>query len=700
MTPVTERRIWILLFILLALYVAARMGLFAPSADVATPNGVVSLPNTFASVDHPFHVARAETLWREISAGRMLRWIGQHQGGYPVEFYPLGEAWLEVAVRALSLGALSAQGAHTIAVILIFLLPGLAYLALARLDSFSPAVALLALALHVSLPGSWYDGGYTELVQWGLVTNVAGAVSALLMFPALIRFLDGGGQRAAAIAGALAAFAVYCNPRSLIGLLALGAGAWLATLWQTGGARTMEATRRLALVAIVAALLAAPELIALLRFGGLYQFVRYSGYDSLATYAATTANALGLPVLALGVAGIAIALVLRSRVAPRAAALSLLLYVAITVALAFVPFLGNAAAQLEPTRLMPLQRLLSINLAAVAVWVGLSWLTGRFPAGGKRIAPALMVAAAVAILVWQTWPLSGPPPDPANPAVPARSLYAVAMSAQPEQADLEVAISTADDAAAPGTAILVLGSALSWHQQLWAPLWTTRPLFYDNWLWYWHPLHAGTPEYQPLAGHHYPDPARALDARYFAEHGIGSVVVTGAARAAASRSPMLRSLNCGVYDSYVVNVPVTTITFGDGNAQSVAIDNQRLAARSTTPGGPAVARINWYPRWSATADGRPIELIRRNDGYMETLDGVQAGEVTFTYLVQGVDWLARALAAAGVLLLVWLAFGKPGNRSKARRWYREPEREGEFALSGDGEALEQGDLRSTPRGGR
>ena len=69
------------------------------------------------------------------------------------------------------------------------------------------------------------------------------------------------------------------------------------------------------------------------------------------------------------------------------------------------------------------------------------------------------------------------------------------MSARPEQADLQVAIRAADEAAAPGTALLVLGSALSWHQQLWAPLWTERPLYYDNWLWYWHPDHAGTPGY-------------------------------------------------------------------------------------------------------------------------------------------------------------------------------------------------------------
>ena len=95
---------WGLAFGLVALYVAVRMGALAISVDVDTSGGTAHLPNTFASVDHPFHVARAAMVWRELASGNVLRWIGQHQGGYPVEFYPLGEAWLEVVVRGLSLG--------------------------------------------------------------------------------------------------------------------------------------------------------------------------------------------------------------------------------------------------------------------------------------------------------------------------------------------------------------------------------------------------------------------------------------------------------------------------------------------------------------------------------------------------------------------------------------------------------------------
>jgi hypothetical protein len=153
---------------------------------------------------------------------------------------------------------------------------------LAREDGWSPSVGLTAFVLHISLPGSWYDGGYTELVQWGLVTNVAGAVAALCMLPAIVRFLHTGAGVSGAAAAVLAAFAIYCNPRSLLALAALGLGAWLAGMIRNGGIPTRRwasaadvsrLTLRLAQVAVLAALLAAPELVALARFRDLYTFV-------------------------------------------------------------------------------------------------------------------------------------------------------------------------------------------------------------------------------------------------------------------------------------------------------------------------------------------------------------------------------------------------------------------------------------------
>ena len=42
-----------------------------------------------------------------------------------------------------------------------------------------------------------------------------------------------------------------------------------------------------------------------------------------------------------------------------------------------VPAAANLTPQLEPTRLMPLQRFLTIYLAAVASWFILSWVVSR-----------------------------------------------------------------------------------------------------------------------------------------------------------------------------------------------------------------------------------------------------------------------------------------------------------------------------------
>ena len=639
---------WGLVFGLVALYVAARMGAFTLSSQVLTSDGTTRLPNTFASVDHPFHVARAELLWQELTSGKVPRWIGQHQGGYPVEFYPLGEAWLEVAVRALSLGTLPAEGAHTLAMIALFLAPGATFAALAHQDGWSPAVALTALILHISLPGGWYDGGYTELVQWGLVTNVAGAVAAFSMLPAIVRFLRTGADWCGAVAAALAALAIYCNPRSLLALAALGAGAWLAGIVRNNG-YTGVLSVRLAQVAVLAGLLAAPELMALARFRDLYTFVQYSGYTGLIAYAVTAANAVTWPVLLLGLLGLIIGLLSRQRQGTTSTAAALVLYLAITVALVLFPAAANLVPQLEPNRLMPVQRLLTIYLAAVASWIILSWVLSRIVPSRQWLAPLLATLVAGTMLLIQTRSLGGLLLDPASPVVPPVSLYSVAMSARPEQADLEAAVKAADEVATPGTALLVLGSALSWHQQLWAPLWTERALFYDNWLWYWHPDHAGTPGYAYLAGHHYPDPERTLGRDYLARHGIGAVVVTGPARRAAIASPLLRPLRQGTYDVYTVIDPVTTVTFGDQNAVTLVYGNRRIEAASGSSGAPVITRVNWHPRWEATINGERAEVGRLRDGYIGIPPSAPVSRAELVYAIQPLDWAARVLALLGLL---------------------------------------------------
>ncbi|MDQ2652976.1 MAG: hypothetical protein M3Z20_08015 [Chloroflexota bacterium] len=657
MSPARQRIVraaaWLLLFAAFGYYAALRMHAFALTAPVLLPSGITWLPNTFATVDHPFHVARAATLWRELGQGQILRWIGQHQGGYPVEFYPLGEAWLEVSIRAASLGRLGAEGAHTLAVVVLFLLPGVGFLALSRLDSLSPAVALLALALQLALPGGWYHGGYTELVQWGLVTNVAGATAAFLLLPALAWFCQAGRWRGLALSTFLAAAAVYSNPRSLIGVAAVALGCLIGLSLSGNGVSRSFVTGRIALVATGTALLAAPLLVSLLRFGGLYTFVHYSGYADLAAYLRTTLEAVTPWVVALAVVGGIGAFVVRGvgqrftrPLATRCAFLALIVYVLLTLALSFVPALEAAASQLETTRLMPLQRLLTLYLAAAGAW----WLLSSFVRRWSWVREASMAVAAVLLVAALTRPPANPV-DPASPEAPAVGLYPVTMSAQPVQAHLEQAVERADAAAEPGTAILVLGSGLSWHQGLWSPLWTERPLYYDNWLWYWHPDQVGTPGYRPEAGNHFPDPEQTLTPGFLAAHGIGAVVVTGQAATAAAQSPLLKPQGGDDYQAYVVRDPRTTITFEGTNATRSTFTNQVIAARSDVASLSPQVRANWFPRWRATGESGAIEVGRAHDGSIALTSTAPTSSITLAYAVQPIDWLARVLAAMGLLLV-------------------------------------------------
>ncbi|MER3438031.1 MAG: hypothetical protein C4346_10835, partial [Chloroflexota bacterium] len=221
--------VWAVLFSLLALWVAVRLHTFSVWKTVQLPTGeAVRMPDGYGSVDHPFHTVRAETLRRTLASGHLLRWVSHHQGGYPVEFYPLGTAGLEVGLWTLLGGALPMAAVHKIVVWLIFLLPGVGFLLLARRDGASPGVAFVALAIHVAVRGWWWSGGSMELIEWGLITNVAGAAAALLFLPLATSFLWRGQVRDGVGAALLAAFAIYANPRSAIAVGAAALGAAIA----------------------------------------------------------------------------------------------------------------------------------------------------------------------------------------------------------------------------------------------------------------------------------------------------------------------------------------------------------------------------------------------------------------------------------------------------------------------------------------
>lgn len=651
---------------IVAAFVAIRLGALDLWTRVPLPDGGwIRLPNTFASVDHPFHATRAVTLLHALQDGNLLRWVGNHQGGYPVEFYPLGVAWIEVGVWGLLLGSVPMLAVHKLVIILVFLLPGLAYWLLARQDRIGFAVPFAALLVHVAVPGGWVHGGWKELVVWGLITNVTAAVALLFVLWGLATFLQEGSWAAGAVTAGCAAFALGTNPRSAIGLGIVGAGCWIAAV-EVRPTGWMRITARLAIVGAVAGALAAPILIPLIRFSNLYYFVRYSHYESIGFYVDKIVTSVSPPVAILALVGVGIGLLVADRPVTRAVAVTLALYVLVTAILATDARDSGVLEQLEATRLMPFQRLLTIYLGAVAAETILRWVLPRRVA----LRDATLAAAAAALFVVYIWPLDPVPADDhglMDVGEPARlgspTLLTTGNSAQAAFLD---AVRTGNATVPTDGAMLILGTALGWHQQLWAPIETGRPLFYDNFLWYWHTRHAGP--YNYLQGNAYLEPnvPQTLAEPYLTEHGIAVVVVTSEPfKSAAATAETLEPVSRGLYDVYRVRDPAPIIRLPGGEIASLALSDREIVASGTSTGGVARVAQNWYPRWRAEVNGEPAAITRGADGYMTV--AVPAGAVTIelTYAVDGWDWTGRGLAVVGVIAVIgMLGLGWANKRAR------------------------------------
>jgi hypothetical protein len=654
-TPLSPRWSWLwgVAFVALIVWTANRLGAFDWWATVSLPGGGAKrIPLAFGTVDHPFHTIRAELLldaWRHFHS---LRWVYEHQGGYPAEFYPFGAAAIDVVGWVLTFGALPMALVHKLVVIVVFLAPSLGFWLIGRKAGLSAGAAFVATAAQIAVRGQWWSGGSQVLVEWGMVTNVAAATELLIALPFLATAALAGSQRQGAVAGALAALSLYSNPRSFIALAAIGSGCVIAALLDRPTTQRGRTTAvGVALAGAATLLLAAPEIISLARFNHLYFFVRYSWYADLHAYYRSSVAAVSTPVFIAGLVGLALALLLPRHAVVRAAGLSLLIYIGATTWFVLGLWPSGFAEQLETTRLMPFQRLLWLAMAGYGVYVAADQVR-RFGQAWLREAALAAVGAAL-IVAYVAAPIGAVP-------VSDRGLVKLPTIAQPGIADLETAVEAADAKAPQGTAILVIGTTLSWHDQLWAAQWTNRPLFFNDWLWYWQTENFGV--YNPKVEHDYPDPATALTADYFSHHGIGAVVVTGAAEPAAADSPLLSNVREGTYNVYTVNDPVDIVTFGGVNATSFSISGDHISATGSSSGGAIVVRRNWFPRWQATVNGQPAAVTETEDGYMQI--AAPAGPVTLElrYVVDGWDWLGRALAGLGVLVcLVALA---------PSRWFR------------------------------
>ena len=635
---------------ILALFAVERLGFLEPYRDIDGRR----LPHALATVDHPFHAARFATLLRSLGEGEPLRWVASHQGGYPSEFYPFGAAIVDLAVWLVTFGALPGPLVHTYAVAVVFLLPLVAFLGLARVAQLPLWSGVLGGAIHLSVRGWWWSGGSMELIEWGLVTNVAAATLLLLALAPAARLVTHPGPGAGAAFALLVALAILTNPRS-----AVAAGA-IVVAWLVVSAMDRipwrQTLRALGIPLVLAALLSAPLWVSLLRYRDLYYFVHYSGYEGFRPWLDSSLQAVSGPVFVAAALATAIGLLPAAPAPYRLVAAALLVYVGLTLWLVEVRWPASFVEQLETTRLMPVQRLLMIAV----VGLGAGWLVQR---SGRRFVELALPAAAILVPVLYVVA----PPD----FIPEgdRGLVRIGTFADPSLADLETSVRLADEVAPGSSAILILGSSVSWHSQLWAPVWTERRIFADDWLWYWQREHVG--DYNPAIANAYRSDASTLNETYLRTHGIGAVVVTGDAEATARASNLLELRRDGIYDVYSVVIPTGMATVDERPVRVVEDSGERIEVATDGATGELILRTNWFPRWSAAADGEEIPVRHRADGYLSVQVPEETASVTFIYRVTWLDWAARAAAVLGGLgcLALLVGWTTPTARSALRsRW--------------------------------
>jgi len=655
--------------LVLAIWTIGDLGGFDLESTVQVDGAARTLTSTFATVDHPFHATRADMLLESLRHGELLRWVGSHQGGYPVEFYPLGIQWLDLGLWALLLGQFPIIAVHKVMVLLVFVSPVAGFWILARGDRANPFTPFLALAIHLSVPGDWMHGGRMELVYWGLISNVGGASLAFAAMAALSRWVQDRIRGYAILAIGCISAAMYTNPRSSVAIAVAAAGV-LGALLIRDGVRNRDAwiqyAWRIGIVAAISACLCAPLLLSALRYNHLYYFTNFESYADLGEILWASKTAITPVFLALAIGGVVVSLWGRRDRHGVAVALTLLLYVGATAILSQVSALGDLVQQLETPRLMPFQRLLSIYLAA---WFA-AWLVERTLIRITATRLAAMTAGVLAVaglLVVVTFRGAfGELPTVYQQPVPWTTGY-------PEFGYFTDAVDEADDLRPDGTAILIVGDRESWwHEALWAPAWSNAAFYYDDWMWYWHADHEGP--YDNDVGHAYQAPAEIFTADWFGAHGVGAMMVTnmpvptGAEdpRVAARTNPNVRYVDTiGAWDLYTVNDPVPMVTNGQSQPRDVEFDNGRISATFDDASGAIEIRHNWFPRWQAYADGQRVEVERMSNGYMRVEVPPGTRELELRYEVNAVDWVGRILAGAGMVFLGTFAVGWPRLR---RRW--------------------------------
>ena len=221
--PAWQGWVWTLLLVVLLAGTAYKLGALDWYTDypLALADGTqLRLPNTYASIDHPFHIAKERATVDALKAWRMPAWFSDHQGGFPAEFYPTGGDLLVALAYLFAFEQIPLPVVHKLVVIGVFLLPAVAYWAIARREKLPLSVALLAAILHLFVRGNWLAGGSREIIDFGLWPDVFASYLPLFLILWGADWLRRGDRRGLVLAVGVATLAVYTNPRSTMGLAA------------------------------------------------------------------------------------------------------------------------------------------------------------------------------------------------------------------------------------------------------------------------------------------------------------------------------------------------------------------------------------------------------------------------------------------------------------------------------------------------
>jgi hypothetical protein len=648
------------------------------------------LPDTFASGDHPFHIAKEQSTLDALRDGRLPRWFSYHQGGFPAEFYPIGADLIVAAGYALGLGQVPLPIVHKLSVIGVLLLPLAAYWAIVRRDGLPPSVALVAGLLHLFLPGSWLAGGPDELLRMGLWPNVLAVYMTLPLALWSADYARRGERRGLVLAAGAATLAIYVNPRSLVAIVCMltsvGVVAGIESIarhdrlrfwrrgWKliselfvregpvptpgaTGGLRRL-AWRLTALVVIVG-LLSSALLAPLRARQDLYTFPHFVEFTSFADIWRLYSQGVPVEVIVLAAFGAVFAW-LRSGFHARVLGLSLPLSYAVVMIAGWLLRDLTIFAQLEGPRLLPVLRPATIFLAALGLFE-LARLAARAYRARSEEAWA-GVATSLIVVFFLLTPISSLAED-------QRGLPEVETTNQPNFTETVRSARAFEALAGPLDRPLVAGSPVAEHGAFWIPALTGRNVFLIDWIWHWRPIDGA--ERTQLD-----DQTDALDATFLRRHGLSIALVDTGRRDlldAALAAPHLRLLDEDRTGRFAI------FRFEDGQGGGggqVAIDPgkvERLDAEAeriviegfaSEPGTARIA-VNAYPAWQATVNGDRVDVVSSADGYVEL--AVPAGDVRIelVYTVEPVVWAGRALVALGLSLLAAIV-GWPASRWRVR----------------------------------